>query len=170
MPGPGKPQSEKLYVRALRRAMGLGKEFTLPGSTLFDPAIPEDLQDRRALSPFVPEAASYNQQMLGKAREAAEWGTPEEVKHWRKKRAIGRPLNFLEKIWGKAARQNAGAPAGSTSVPTKRKIWGDRIKGSKGELYRQLLEDPKRPVFDMTGEKVSPTTFDVRSGEYDPKF
>ena len=120
-------------------------------------------KDTYALPAWVARAADFNRFARERAEEHEEYGETRSAKYWRDA-FIQRPAKGIERIWAKARNLNEGKTHSPSTTEQKRKIWGDRIKGQKGDLYRQGLSDPNRPMSDMTGERVSPEGYHPRTG------
>lgn len=147
------PTDRAAYFRQVDTRFG--KDFGDAGTRLFDPALPEDKMLQRSLAPWVAKTAMWNLIQRGRGRETTT-----------------KPLTKLEDVQRKAIMQHRalerkGIFHGPRDVPAIRKIWGERILGKKGEAYRRGLADPRRPIQDWDAQRVSPLTFNPRTGEYD---
>jgi len=103
-------------------------------------------------------------------------GAPNRAQYFANQRKVA-PLNFMEDIMLRiyrgqevidAKRKRGEYPEweGLNEEAYRRHMMEAIQSPAKQALYRAAVEDPFRPREDWSGEKVSPTSKDPRSGEY----
>jgi hypothetical protein len=156
---PAPKQSRTVFRSA--ETQSFGKTFNTAddrrNTKLFDPALPEDQMMRRSLAPWVAKTALWNLLQRGKGRDH---------------KVTTKPLNKIQDTFLGVSQSNTAARKARPNHPgydteAQRRLWGERILGKPGDAYRRGLNDPNRPINDMTGDRVSPLKFNPRTQEYD---
>lgn len=138
----------------------------LPVAPLFEPGLPSDVADQRALAPWVPERATWNRQLRANAEHARAWDNPERAEYFEKKRTRTRqtPLTGLESILNKlamasGARKRKGVPGLKHSPqykPAERERFRDLIQDPmKKAAFGQLVQERAGQVEDWSGQPPS---------------